>query len=411
MLSLSRADNEPLPCFSLAIESPNFTKIHRHHKRTPYLANTFPIESYPWYCSDEGLFNYGAPLNPTGNSSSPTYWSLYTSPSNPFSPGGFNGTCQFPQITREGLDDSFQHGLDLRAVYHDLLGFLPASLGPSVTYRVTNNVITSQVASMVIAAMYAPAAPYPLAIQPSTIDSLEPTYSCPTASNLYTTLGPGSTSPPWLSHLTAASPLFTTLDAIANISASNAAFHMSLDHYFDNLSSRLCHSKPLPCELLGRQNTTNCVTSANADEVFRLGEYEYDFLYRSAGSWTLDAAVASYGVYIAELAANIRAAIAGTSAVKYRHNAAHDGSISRLLAILQVEVMVWPGMGAEVIFEIFGRQGEEGKYVRVLWGGQVLRSSNPGLSVLDMVPVENLLGYFEGLVGVGAAKVPGLCGV
>jgi len=22
--------------------------IHRHHKRTPYAANTFPVESYPW---------------------------------------------------------------------------------------------------------------------------------------------------------------------------------------------------------------------------------------------------------------------------------------------------------------------------------------------------------------------------
>ena len=24
--------------------------LHRHHKRTPYAADTFPVENYPWYC-------------------------------------------------------------------------------------------------------------------------------------------------------------------------------------------------------------------------------------------------------------------------------------------------------------------------------------------------------------------------
>ncbi|KAL8866140.1 MAG: hypothetical protein Q9174_006473, partial [Haloplaca sp. 1 TL-2023] len=106
--------------------------IHRHHKRTPYAANTFPVETYPWYCDDEALFFYGAPFptnnnnnNNNANRSANTYWSVYTSPSNPLAPRGFNGTCQFPQITREGLDDSWQHGADLYDVYHDLLGFLP----------------------------------------------------------------------------------------------------------------------------------------------------------------------------------------------------------------------------------------------------------------------------------------------
>ena len=48
--------------------------IHRHHKRTPYAANTFPVEAYPWYCDNEALFYYGAPL-PThsANHSANTY--------------------------------------------------------------------------------------------------------------------------------------------------------------------------------------------------------------------------------------------------------------------------------------------------------------------------------------------------
>jgi hypothetical protein len=47
--------------------------------------------------------------------------------------------------------------------------------------------------------------------------------------------------------------------------------------------------------------------------------------------------------------------------------------------------------------------------MRVLFGGKVLRSSNPTLGYMDMVPLENVLAYFDGLVGVGASLVLGKC--
>ena len=387
----------------------NKVQIHRHHKRTPYAANTFPVESYPWYCNDERLFLYGKPLNPTGNNSADTYWSVYTSQSNPFVPQGFNGTCQFPQITRGGLDDSYQHGQDLFAVYHGLLGFLPSNPGNSVAYRITNNVITSQVAGMVVNAMYFPHSDFALSIQPASIDSLEPAYTCPTATTIRGNYGVNSNCSAWLAHLNAAKPLYAALDTISGVPANSNPFHMSLDHYYDNLSARLCHAKPLPCQIVNGKNSTNCITQAQTDEVFRLGQYEYSYIYRDAGPQTLQASVAAYGVYVAELAQNIRDRISGASCVIYRHNIAHDGSVSLLLSILQVDVMVWPGMGSEVVFEIYKKGG--GRFVRVLWDGQVLRSSNPSLGLIDMLPVNTLLAYFDGLVGVGASKVPGLCGL
>ena len=263
---------------------------------------------------------------------------------------------------------------------------------------------------MVVQAMVGSQGNYPLLIQPDSIDSLEPTYACPSASSLYSSLGAGSKSTAWLTHLQDAASLFNALDGISGVSPTDSGFHMSFDHYFDNLSARLCHAKPLPCKVVDGANSTECITQAQADEVFRLGEYEYDFLYRSAGNWTLPAAVASYGVYVAELASNLRAATAGTSAVKYRHNVGHDGSISRLLAILQVEVIVWPGMGSELVFELFRKQRTAESYVRVLWGGQILRSSNPMLGLIDMVSLETVLAYVDGLVGIQALKVPNLCG-
>jgi acid phosphatase len=275
---------------------------------------------------------------------------------------------------------------------------------------------------------------------------------------------------------------------------------MSFDHYYDNLSARQCHAKPLPCKLVDGVNSTTCVTQDNADEVYRLGNYEYSYIYRDDPR-SLAASATSYGVWIGELTTHIRDNMNGTSNILYRHNVAHDGSISRLLSVLQLDEMVWPGMGSEVVFELYKKDttatptsttlvtstptaiapncnhdnclrqfiqsssaasqfcptytalasgalptfasncggipasissacsclvaptstssapaststastSASGYYVRVLWNGQILTSSNPSLGFMDMIPVETVLAYFDGLVGVGASLVYGQC--
>jgi acid phosphatase len=50
-----------------------------------------------------------------------------------------------------------------------------------------------------------------------------------------------------------------------------------------------------------------------------------------------------------------------------------------------------------------------GYHVRVLFGGKVLKSSNPSLGKMDMLPVETLLAYFDGLVGEGASLIKAKC--
>ncbi|OIW25799.1 histidine acid phosphatase [Coniochaeta ligniaria NRRL 30616] len=415
--------------------------IHRHHKRTPYASNSFPVESYPWTCTDQGLFFFGRSFDAAAPPSAETYWAGFTSPINPFVPSGFQGDCQFPQITAEGLEDSYQHGADLYAVYHDLLDFLPDRSDPSwrskVAYRVTQNQITSQVAGMLVQGMYAPDSAVPLSVMQSGVDSLEPTYSCASASAAYNAIKSRS-NPAWAAHLAAAAPLYAVLDDISGVSPTDDGFHIWLDHYYDNLSARQCHSKPLPCKLVDGQNTTTCVTQEIADQVYRFGHYEYSRLYRDEAT-ALPASAASMGVWFAELASHLRAVAAGTAdAVKWRHNIAHDGSVSRVLSFLQADTMVWPGMGSEVVFEVYKKKTSStpttstakptamtnatavptatpapvsgsGYYVRVLFGGKVFKSSNPSLGVMDMLPVETLLGYIDGLVGVDAALVLGKC--
>ncbi|USW58399.1 Putative histidine phosphatase superfamily [Septoria linicola] len=258
---------------------------------------------------------------------------------------------------------------------------------------------------MLIAGMYPSRAGVdtPLLIQPNSIDSLEPRYSCPAASALFSDYGVGSSATNWTRHLNASSSLFARLDGVSGIDPDDNGWHQSFDHYFDNLSARLCHQKTLPCSV---NDTSACISRSDADTVFRMGEYEYSFIYRDAPQ-SLAVSVGSYGVWVAELAANLRSAMKGKGSVKYRHNVAHDGSISRLLSILQIEKMVWPGMGSEVVFEMYSKEGCF--FLRVLWGGQVLRSSHPAFAKMDMVPLSTFLAYVDGLVGEGAKKVPGLC--
>lgn len=490
-----RATEYPRP--SLEYELQYVEVIHRHHKRTVYASNSFPVESYGWSCDDEGLFYYGQPKS--GKKSARAYWQEYLSAQNQFVPSGFLGSCQFPQITKGGLEDSWQHGKDLYGVYHDLLGFLPDDTNDKVKFRVTQNVITSEVAGMVINGMFGTEADYPLLIQPNGVDSLEPAYTCSVSSSLFSAIKSGSN---WTNHLTTAASLYSTLDDISGVSPTDSGFHASFDHYYDNLSARQCHAKPLPCKLVNGVNSTTCISQAIADEVYRLGNYEYSYIYRDDPR-SLAASATSYGVWIGELTAHIRDFIAGKSNVIYRHNVAHDGSISRLLSLLQIDVMVWPGMGSEIVFELY--KGSSSKpmaipttivtstssaiapncnhdnclrqfiqesssvsefcptftasvtladlpqwasscenlakrassacscimkpsptttklapmsttasstdvyFVRVLWKGQVLRSSNPSLGLMNMVPLEVILAYFDGLVGVGASLVKGKC--
>ncbi|KAM5349000.1 hypothetical protein ACJ41O_008823 [Fusarium nematophilum] len=388
--------------------------IQRHHKRTPYASNAFPVESYHWNCDNQGLYYFGRPFDKKGKTAVESYWKGFTSDINPFVPSGWIGSCQFPQITADGLDDSWVHGKDLYEVYHDLLRFLPGRRDDwrkKVVFRVTNNQITSQVAGMFINGMFGVTDSVPLLIQQAGVDSLEPQYSCSVGSKLSNTIK-SSSNTEWQNHLDKGERLFATLDDISGVPTNDEGFHVSFDHYFDNLSARQCHDKPLPCKLVNGKNSSACVDQKLADAVYRMGQWEYSQIYRDA-PLSLAASSTSYGVWVAELASHLRGVIAGEESPLYLHNFAHDGSISRLLSILQIDVMVWPGMGSEVVFELYrnpkNSTSASGYYVRVLFGGQTLKSSNPSLGLMDMLPVENLLWYFDELVGKDASLVKGKC--
>ncbi|KAL0638614.1 hypothetical protein Q9L58_002340 [Maublancomyces gigas] len=339
--------------------------IQRHHKRSPYQKNTFPAEDHEWPgCGDTREFYYGQPT--PGFDAAKIYWDNYQDPLNPLQKPGYQGSCQFPQITKDGLQDSYTHGKDLYEVYGKKLNFLPRFFGETTIFRVTSNVITSQVAGGLIKGMFGTSAEVPVLQQYDSIDSLRPGYSCGYADNIRGAYQGNNLN--WTEHLEQSQQLFIT-------------------------------------------DPKNCVSSDDADKVFRLAQFEYSYIFRDAPQ-SLEYARTKYGLYLNELAARLRQHIQGImpgAEVKYRHNIAHDGSMAPLLGALQVSEMVWPGMGSEVVFELYSSsRGEKKWFVRVLWGGKVMHSSAMG--EINMIPADELLGYITGLVGENASYVLGKCG-
>lgn len=339
--------------------------------------------------------------------SSNTFWSVAASENNPFLPRGLYGSCKFPQVTRWGLEDSWLHGRDISLVYRDMLHFLPENLTDKVSFAATNNVITSQVASTLIPGMFPRSDNQVVAlkVQPEHVDSLEPQYSCPPADRLTAELILGK-NPTWKSHLMTIKKVFEELDAVSGVPPEDEGFHKSIDHYFDNLSSRACHDKPLPCKV---SDGSHCIKQELADTVYRIGQWEYSWQHRGSPK-SLTAAVGAYGVWFSDLVQHLRDAAIGSNLMKYRHSVAHDGSISRILSILQADTMVWPGMGAEVIFELYKRKNTVDEHaLRILWGGKVFKSSSPTLGLVDMIDLRVFLDYIDGLIGLRAVKVHQFC--
>ncbi|KAK4051512.1 hypothetical protein OIO90_004726 [Microbotryomycetes sp. JL221] len=391
--------------------------IHRHHKRTPYGSNTFPKEAISWDCSD-ALTNHGS--SATSVPVTPVAWNAFVDQANPMTtttnPGFVGSNCQFPQITSGGAQDSFTHGKDLADVYQKKLRFIPNKYDDKlVSFRVTNNVITSQVASALIPAMFHEftrgndGRGIAAKIQSSSYDSLEPTYSCKAADNARSA-NEGS-NPNWQASLSQTKDLYARLDSVSGVSPGDGGWHANIDHYFDNLSSKRCHSKPLPCSIT---SPDQCVSEADADTVFRLGQWMYAYRFRSSAQATTYATL-RHSAFMLELKSHLDSKMAGQDQMLYRHNVAHDGSMSALLGLLQIEEMVWPGMGAEIVFELYqqtmaskkpGQSGNKGDwFLRVLWGGRPLKTATP-LGTLDMISVK---AFYDGKA-IGAAGALALGG-
>jgi len=355
--------------------------VMRHHKRTP--DNLYPSENSlnpveGWDCSDFiNKIYVGGTAQIHRETFIPT-WHPYVSTI-------WNGTCDAGQLTRQGLDDAVQNGKDFRSVYHQKLGFLTSVNEKDILLRTSTELRTHHVASGLLYGMD-PATTkkkFPVHCLPASIDSIPPSYPCPNAETIRAAY---QSVPAWMDHIQANQDLQHRLEATLGTTGLQD-WSSWYDHYFDTFTSRTCHGHSLPCNSSG-----TCVSQDDADKVFALGDFEYNYIWNAADKAT-DYVKLTFGVFFSELAQNFKAFLSGSESYKLRFYVGHDGTMIRLaagLGIGKTSTLRWPGLGSEIVMEVW-RTHDNRDFVRVMHEGKPIE-------LLQWVPLNDFIGLLEGQV-------------
>ncbi|KAI6098881.1 phosphoglycerate mutase-like protein, partial [Pisolithus croceorrhizus] len=351
----------------------------RHHKRTP--DNLFPSErtlnpTAGWDCSSIISQSYAG-------GTAQIFTRTSTHPLHPFADHIWAGTCDSGQLTREGFDDAIKHGKDFWGVYHEGLGFLEHVNEKEIYIRTSTEPRTHQVAGAILYGMDPDTAgkQWSVHMQPDIIDSLVPNYACPAAGQLRADVQATSS---WVEHLVQHEPLQRKLGWTLGTTGLDE-WNSWYDHFFDALTSRTCHGHPLPCN-----GTGACVTQEDAEIVFSIGDWEYNYIFNDspqAGQYVK----LTFGIFFAELAHTLRHKRQKHKLYMY---IGHDGSMVRLAAGLglgSANGLRWPAMGSEIVLEVWHAPYNV-FYVRVLHEG------SPAPPPLDWIPLREFIQLLEDLV-------------
>ncbi|KAL5354971.1 histidine phosphatase superfamily [Aspergillus floccosus] len=355
--------------------------VQRHQRRTPY--NILPGgENQPYNCDNINTYLYATPSH--GDPASvPVYGQAYTDPSNPFLTSYVNGTCQYPQLTLGGLLDGYQHGRDLWTVYGDKLGLFPATPDEEnrkVWFRSSSSAITQDTASGVLRGIWPDhQASIPLHQQAAGIDTVNKGFPCPAQDTILSAI---QSTPEWNEHLAVTEQLRNQLVDMFD-AGDDASWTSTFDHFCDNFQARLCNGYELPCRV---GDDATCVTREQADEVFRAGDWEWNYWWRHNANATRYIQLVE-GMFIGEIVRKLEAVERGTSSVVYSHNFVHDGDVGPLLGALGIRALRWPGMASNIAFEVWETSTSE-FYARVLYSGHPVNTVH---GVLDWIPLSALM--------------------
>jgi hypothetical protein len=139
-------------------------------------------------------------------------------------------------------------------------------------------------------------------------------------------------------------------DRLAHLLHANTSDWMTtFDHLADTLQARLCNGYRLPCS---RADSTFCVTDDEASEVFRAGDWEWNYW------WHQNEHAARYiqmtgGLFLKEIAVRLEATSLETLGRAYTHNFVHDGDLGPVLGAMGIQQLRWPGMGSNIAFEVW----------------------------------------------------------
>lgn len=272
------------------------------------------------------------------------YAQTYQDSTNPFTPG-VNGSCQYPQITIGGVQDGFQHGKDLWAVYGEKLGLIPNNPNDRTWFRSSESALTQGSAGAVLRGVWPSyQGALPLHQMVSSVDTVNEGYSCSAIGN---TLSALKSTTEWNDHLTVTEELRSTLGSM--LGATSSSWQSTFDHFSDNFQARLCNGYNLPCSL---SNSSDCVTMEMAEEVFRAGDWEWNYYWRTNPDVVKYIQVVE-GLFIGEIVAHLQAVLDGKSSLDYTHIFVHDGDIGPVLGALGIYALRWPAMASTIAFEVW----------------------------------------------------------
>lgn len=242
--------------------------------------------------------------------------------------------------------DGYQHGKDIWAVYGAKLGLIPEFPNQKkVWFRSTESPLTQQSAGGVLRGIW-PTYPgaLPLHQQNSAVDTVNEGYSCNNRGNVLSTI---ESTPLWNEHLSLTSTLRSELGSM--LGATSDAWQSTFDHFSDNFQGRLCNGYHLPCDFT---NTSNCVTMAQADEVFRAGDWEWNYWWRTNPN-VVEYIQLVQGLFIGEILSRFQDVAHGKSSTVYSHAFIHDNDMGPVLGALGINQLRWPAMGSNLAFEFW----------------------------------------------------------
>ncbi|KAJ5455607.1 uncharacterized protein N7458_003871 [Penicillium daleae] len=360
--------------------------LQRHQRRSPY--NILPGgENQAYQCDNVRPYLYAGADSESGIQPMPMYAQTYQDSTNPFTPG-VNGTCQYPQITIGGVQDGYQHGKDLWNVYGQKLGLIPKKPNDRVWFRSSESALTQGSAGAVLRGVWPDyEGALPLHQMVSSVDTVNEGYSC---SAIGSTLSALQSTTEWNDHLSVTSELRSQLGSM--LGATSSSWQSTFDHFSDNFQARLCNGYELPCSV---SNSSACVTMEMAEEVFRAGDWEWNYYWRTNPYVTKYIQVVE-GLFIGEIVAHLQAVQDGKSTLDYSHVFVHDGDIGPILGALGINALRWPAMASNIAIEVWKTHDKSsvGYYARVLYSGQPVQTIHGTLDWIDLADLIAILSVY-----------------
>lgn len=257
-------------------------------------------------------------------------------------------------------------------IYVEKMFFLPLNYSDSSLFYIRSTHVwrARQSSSSLLRGLYPfqnrnPSIPFtPIHVKMSQVEDLDPpnVLNCPKLGNLW---GNRFQTPEWISFHQQFQNLSEKLSQILDVS-NESAWQLSFDHFFDAFRCRTCNSKPLPCN---RLNGSLCVEKEDAEQVFKIGNWETNYLVND--SQVVRLAIGGLWKSIWKQIENDQ-----KSQVKFSEFSAHDGTLLFLLSSLKALDGEWPPYSAHLIFETYVDESNGDEFVLTKYNGQEILIGN-----------------------------------